>query len=67
MNLPFDEIIVRDGGNVGILAVGEFMALDLATRVRLVMSGCLQFRRGTETVPQGEALAALQKATAQRR
>lgn len=67
MTLPFETIVVREGAGVRVLEVGDFMALDLATRVRLVMSGSLQFRRGAETVPQGEALAALQKASVQRR
>lgn len=67
MTLPFDAIVVREGEGERVLEVSEFMALDLATRVRLVMSGSLQFRRGPETIPQGEALAALQKSSAQRR
>jgi len=66
MTLPFDTIEVREGEGVTILEVGEFMALGLATRVRLVMSGSLQFKRGLERVPQGEALAALQQASVRR-
>ena len=64
MELPFDKIVVDEGGQVRAMTVAQFMALALPVRVRLVMTGSLKFYAGDEQIAQGEALNALQKKSA---
>ena len=61
MTLPFDNVLVRDRGEISVLTVGEFLRLDFVTRIRLVMTGSVEFREGGAVVPQGQALKALQQ------
>ena len=61
MELPFDKIVVDEGGQTRAMKVAEFMALTLPVRIRLVMTGSLKFYAGDQPVAQGEALNALQK------
>lgn len=67
MDLPFDKIVIEDAGKERELRVGQFMALALPTRIRLVMTGGVKFFLQGDPVPQGEALGALQKFSAARR
>lgn len=65
--LPFDSIRVQEWDGERTMDVRQFMALDLATRVRLVMTGSLRFFCGDQQIPQREALGALQKVSAARK
>jgi hypothetical protein len=65
--LPFDTIRVQEWDGERTMDVRQFMELDLAMRVRLVMTGSLRFFCGDVQVPQREALGALQKVSAARK
>lgn len=67
MELPFDSIVVDEGGELRNMNVSQFMALDLPTRIRLVMTGSVKFFSSGSQIPQGQALGALQKLSATRR
>jgi hypothetical protein len=67
MDLPFDSIVVRQGEGETRMTVSQFLGLDLATRVRLVMTGSLSFFLSEVQVQQKDALGALQRLSAGRR
>lgn len=59
--LPFDRVVVSEGGRRRVLQPDELLALPLDVRVRWLLSGNLEFRRGDKIVDRREALAALRK------
>ncbi len=61
VNLPFDRVIVTDGGESRVFTPASFLALPLHTRVRWLLDTSLHFRAGSKPVDQREALAALRK------
>ena len=61
MTLPFDTILVEVDGSRQVLSTDEFMSLNLATRIRYIMTKGLEFRHGNQLVERSRALAALQR------
>jgi hypothetical protein len=59
--LPFDTVIVMEGGARRVLDPQELLATPLHLRVRWLLSDSIEFRRGSTVVDRREALAALRK------
>jgi hypothetical protein len=56
----YDRIaVVVDGGGHQWMSKGEFQALALTERVRLLAGGALRFYRGAVQVPASEAMRGL--------
>jgi hypothetical protein len=61
-DLPFDTVVVIEGGERRVYRPGELLALPLHLRVRWLLSDNLEFRLGEKVVDRREALAALRNA-----
>ena len=59
--LPFDTVVVVEGGRRHVFKPADLLALPLHVRVRWLLSDSLEFRRGDKLVDRREALAALRK------
>jgi hypothetical protein len=57
--LPFDRIVVVDGGVRRDMSVGDFFKLPLERRIEHILSRQLEFRRGAQDVDSRVALRAL--------
>ena len=57
--LPFDRVVVVEGGLQTEFTVAAFLALPLAVRVRYVLGGGLEFFRGGTPVDRVKALGQL--------
>jgi len=57
--LPFDRVVVVEGGLQREFTAAAFLALPLALRVRYVLSGGLEFFRGSTPVDRMKALGQL--------
>ena len=57
--LPFDRVVVVDGGLHTELTVAAFLALPLAIRVRYVLHGGVEFFQGSTRVDRIKALGQL--------
>jgi hypothetical protein len=65
--LPFDTVIVMEGGARHVFNPAELLAMPLHRRVRWLLADSLEFRLGTKLVDRREALAALRKQTVEPR
>jgi len=53
----FDIVEVSEGGETHVYSFGDFMRLELATRIRLIIGGQPRFLKGGEEIPKAAALA----------
>ena len=61
--LPFDRIMLRDGGDTERLDLDDFLAMPVHQRIRMLLGERLVFFSGNEPVDRRRALAALRNVT----
>ena len=60
--LPFDRVVIVEGDNRTTMAVGVFLAMPLARRVKYVLARAVEFYDGPVLVERRIALASLRDA-----
>ena len=56
-NPTFDFVEVKEGSSSRRYTFGEFMDLELATRIRLIIGGAPRFTKAGQEIPKAAALA----------
>ncbi|HEV8322494.1 MAG TPA: hypothetical protein VG389_12840 [Myxococcota bacterium] len=57
--LPFDRVVVRDGGVFLSLSASQFLDLPLHQRVRFILQRDIEFHAGPSAIDTSTALRAL--------
>jgi len=61
MTLPFDRVVLVEGGKRRPLAVEHFLAIPLATKIQYILARTIEFYAGALLVDRRVALASLRE------